>query len=54
MIEQAKIVKTPYEMVNMIQKLPEQEQLRIEGIIVGIMLARNMEKPYTDGKRATK
>lgn len=40
--------------IELFQKLPQEERLRVEGIIVGLTLARSMEKPYTDGKRATK
>lgn len=49
MTERTKNTKTAYELAAMLKQLPEREQLRIEGVIVGLTLAR--EQSRTEERR---
>lgn len=44
-------IKSAYELVAMLKQLPEQEQLRVEGVIVGLSLARAEQGRTPDGVR---
>ncbi len=44
-------IKSAYELVAMLKQLPEQEQLRVEGVIVGLSLARAEQGRTPGGER---
>lgn len=44
MTEKIGNIKTAYELAALLKRLPEREQLQVEGVIVGLTLAREQPR----------